>query len=110
MLVYGGTFKAGEGNRAEEDAQDLIPCDLNASRAFEEGLNRCTTRKQLRLVLEYLASENMNIVGSRGYVYSSKLLSNLVEELDIREANLFPRTSGLRAKFMEVTHQTYVIG
>ena len=109
MLVYGGTFHAGEGNRADEDAQDLPPCDLNAIRVFEDGLNRCTTLKELRLVLEYLASENMNIVGSRGYVYSSKLLSNLVERVHLMDSNLFPRTSGLRSKFIELTHQTIVI-
>lgn len=103
MLVYGGTFHAGEGNSAKEDAQDLPPCDLNAVRIFEDGLNRCTTLKELRLVLEYLASENMNIVGSRGYVYSSKLLSNLVERVHVREATLFPRTSGLRRTFINLS-------
>ena len=89
--------------RADEDAQDLPPCDLNAVRTFEGGLNRCTTLKELRLVLEYLASENMNIVGSRGYVYSSKLLSNLVERLHVLDATLLPRTSGLRGKFIDLS-------
>lgn len=103
MLVYGGTFHAGEGNRADEDAQDLPPCDLNAIRVFEGGINRCTTLKELRLVLEYLASENMNIVGSGGYVYSSKLLSNLVESLHVLDATLLPRTSGLRGKFIDLS-------
>lgn len=103
MLVYGGTFHAREWNTADEDAQDLPPCDLNAIRVFEDGLNRCTTLKELRLVLEYLASENMNIVGSRGYVYSSKLLSNLVESLHVLGATLLPRTSGLRSKFIELS-------
>lgn len=103
MLVYGGTFHPMHGNRADEDAQDLQPCDLNAIRVFEGGINRCTTLKELRLVLEYLASENMNIVGSRGFVYSSKLLSNLVERVHVMDSALFPRTSGLRRTFIDLS-------
>lgn len=101
MLVYGGTFHS-RSNVADEDAQDLTPCDLNAMHVFNDGLNHCTTRKDLRLVLEYLASENMNIVGSCGKVYSSHKLANIVEGLHVLEANLLPQTCGLRRKFLDL--------
>lgn len=104
MLVYGGTFGVGGGNRAKEDAQDLKPCDLNALRAFELGVNQATTVKELSLVLDYLAENNMSIVGSRGYVYSAKNLGAIANTkgLDLLDVTMFPRTAGLRAKLIEL--------
>lgn len=104
MLVYGGTFTPEGVNRAKEDAINLKPCDLNALRVFEQGVAQATDVKGLVLVLNYLAENNMNIVGSRGFVYSSRKLSD--ELLDEQPTHLnvaiLPRTGGLRAKFIEL--------
>lgn len=104
MLVYGGTYGMDGGNRAREDAQDLKPCDLNALRAFEIGINQATTVKELSLVLDYLAENNMNIVGSRGYVYNAGNLGRIMrtQGLDMLDVTMFPRTAGLRGKLIDL--------
>lgn len=104
MLVYGGTFTPEGGNRAKEDAINLKPCDLNALRVFEQGVAQATDVKGLVLVLNYLAENNMNIVGEFGAAYSSKGLSRVLGNAlhDVMEARLLPRTGGLRAKFIEL--------
>lgn len=103
MLVIGGTFQNYTGNRAAEDAVNLPHTSVEAHRLFTTEVANAKCLDELRDVLIRLSSENKNIVGSRGYVYSSKKLARLITCEGLRqEPNLLPRTGGLRNKYLEL--------
>lgn len=103
MLVIGGTFHFNTGNRADEDAIQLPHTSVEAHRLFTTSVAQAHDLFDLRDVLSRLAADNLNIVGSRGYVYSSKKLARLILCDGLRqEPNLLPRTGGLRSKYLEL--------
>lgn len=106
MLVFGGTFKMGNGNRALESSQELEPAD-NEYPVFEEMVNSCDDLDSIADMLNVIGTEGVNIVGSRSYVYSSSSLSNIV--MGLKECTTLdyyveyditciPRTGGLRKR------------
>lgn len=103
MLVIGGTFEPKGGNRANEDAVALRQVGPERARLFSYSITHAKDLYELRDVLCELATSNINIVGSRGYVYSSKLLARLIPSEGLKwQPNLLPRTAGLRAKYLEL--------
>lgn len=103
MLVIGGTFEPKGGNRANEDAVALRQVGTERVRLFTHKITHSKDLYDLRDVLSELASDNINIVGSRGYVYSSKLLARLITTEGLKwQPNLLPRTCCLRAKYLEL--------
>lgn len=104
MLAIGGTFHENTGNRADEDAQDLPHTGVEKHRLFTAEIAASRDLFELRDVLLRLATDNVNIIGSRGYVYSSKKLARLIHCEGLRqEPNLLPRTGGLRSKYLELS-------
>jgi hypothetical protein len=109
MLVIGGSFHVSNGNRALEDAVELVPVSLERIRLFTQQVKVAKDLFDLRDAVSRLAEDDINIVGSRGYVYSSKLLARLIPSDGLRwEPNLLPRTVGLRAKYLELAGFNHV--
>lgn len=103
MLVIGGTFHVNTGNRADEDAIQLPHTSVERHRLFTTEVAQAKDLFDLRDVLSRLAADDLNIIGSRGFVYSSKKLARLITCDGLRqEPNLLPRTGGLRNKYLEL--------
>ena len=98
MLVIGGTL-AGFSNRMREDAYELKPClnkTLNCE--FQDAIDS-ENLDNIHECLEHLHNQDVHIVGSRGYVYHSGRLRELLEFTEggaFIDLRLFPRTAGLR--------------
>lgn len=116
MLVFGGTFKMSNGNRALESSRELGPAD-NQYPPFEEMVNSCYDLDSIANMLDVIGKEGVNIVGSRSYVYSSLLLSNIImglkgcTVLDIcveYDMVCIPRTGGLRERVITLWDENRV--
>lgn len=105
MLVYSEEKRSFDSNRLHyfeehyENSDQKV--DFSKIQSFED----------LIFTLDMLAEQNLHLVGTRGYVYHSKAMSDLV--LSYKEAkekghqatlpwNLLTRTGGLRAKTIEL--------
>jgi len=111
-LVYGGTPDPWSNRMLENLNYEVLPfVDLETVEEYRLWLAECTSVDELQCLLLDLDDNNMNIAGSRGYVYQSSkqaevcgLLLGLVpypDELYAR-INLLTRTLGLRVKFWEL--------
>lgn len=105
QLVYGGTYSDGSYNRAKELAHELEPVTtVTLTKLVEE----CDTLQDIKWLFLTLEQKNINIVGSRGYVYGSAKLGAALSELEdspvafMFNSNVFPRTGGLRQKIIDI--------
>lgn len=100
MFVIGGTPEQNS-NRMVEDAFELDPC-LDVS--YYDRLTHAILAKdalKIKIALQVMADKNINIVGSRGYVYQTQKLVKMIEQYVVEKPiynlyNVFPRTMGLR--------------
>jgi hypothetical protein len=113
-LVYGGTPDFYSSRMLENlNHQVLAPVNLETVEEYRLWLAECTSVDELQCLLLDLDDNNMNIVGSRGYVYQSSKQADVCEvllglipypdELYAR-LNLLTRTLGLRTKFWELVN------
>lgn len=106
MLVIGGTPITEKGTRMVEDAFELEPClDLQSYESLKNALHQKDLEK-IKKVLKSLSSQDINLVGSRGYVYRTKRLAELIDEVVAKNnflpSAIFPRTMGLRKTITEI--------
>ncbi len=103
MLVFGGTPEPNS-NRMKEDAFELQPCLLQSCYDLLQNAIKVKNISAIHDTLVVLSNRNINIVGSRGYVYQTKKLAEILlhtkqvvpVKLPIGSYNVFPRTMGLR--------------
>jgi len=112
-LVYGGTPDPWSNRMLENlNQQSLTFVNLETVEEYRKWVSECTSVDELQYLLLDLDEKNMNIVGSRGYVYQSskqaevcEVLLGLVAYPDelYNSLNLLTRTLGIRVKFWELT-------
>lgn len=97
MLLLGGSQIHGSGNRLFEDASELEVClDKDINNSLLSAI-ASEDRYTIVEVLTKLGEQDINLLGSRGYVYSTcKLAKELIDERAEFKTNVFPRTAGLR--------------
>jgi len=114
-LVYGGTPDI-HGNRMIENilfcTLEFVPECIEVE--VEAKINSCESVKDLAEVMKELDFHDINIVGTRGYIYQSKAMASsidfikgLSEDINIvwhwqSQVNLLTRTLGLRGKFINL--------
>lgn len=106
MLVYSEETKSSLTNRLRYLEDVYLPSDTEAD------FTACTTFEEVLRLLEYLETNNLHLVGSRGYVYHSGAMKETVELIQdtadinpddtITFWNLLTRTAGLRETVMRV--------
>lgn len=114
MLVYGGT-RAGISNRTQEMSWQLTPVAENIVNAYEQDIDNCQTVDELLDVLFDMKICDINIVGSRGYVYLSGCMAteiSLLRGIDPTSCvdmwNVVTRGMGLRVKAAELVLAEYI--
>lgn len=100
-LVWGGTADL-YNYRMTEASWELNPVSDEVTQAYYEQIQAKTCRKGLITVLKHMADNNINIVGTRGYVYSSEGQANIVENYNPYRPNELTRGMGIRQKMMEI--------
>lgn len=98
-LVYGGTSSLT--NRAIEMGHQLIEVDSGIVDEITTKIKQCDSIESLISVLQYMEEQNINFVGSRGYVYMTKSMICMLET-GFYSFNLFTRSCGLRDKVVEL--------
>jgi len=108
-LVYGGTPDPWSNRMIENlNYEVLYFVDLSTVDQYRKSISECTSVDGLKHILLDLDKNNMNIVGSRGYVYQSAKQAEVCEELLylvaypkdlIKSITLLTRTLGIRVKF-----------
>lgn len=100
-LVWGGT--PDENNyRMVEASWELNPVSDEVTQAYYNQIQAKTCRKGLIAVLKHMAENNINICGTRGYVYSSLGQAENVEHFNYYYANALTRGMGIRQKMIEI--------
>lgn len=100
-LVWGGT--PDEDNyRMVESSWQLNPVSDEVTKAYYDQIQAKTCRKGLIAVLKHMAENNINICGTRGYVYSSYGQAEQVENFNYYYANALTRGMGIRQKMIEI--------
>lgn len=100
-LVWGGT--PDEDNyRMVEASWELNPVSDEVTKAYYDQIQSKTCRKGLIAVLKHMAENNINICGTRGYVYSSGGQAEQVENFNYYYANALTRGMGIRQKMIEI--------
>lgn len=108
-LVWGGI--PDEGNfRIIEPSWLLNPVSDEVTQAYHEQIQAKTCRKGLVTVLKHMADNNINIVGTRGYVYSSSGQANIVDNFNRYYPNSLTRGMGIRQKMMEIYEKEKIDG
>lgn len=100
-LVWGGTPDRGN-YRMLEPSWELNPVSDEVTQAYYEQIQAKTCRKGLITVLKHMAENNINISGTRGYVYSSEGQANIVENFNPYFPNELTRGMGIRQKMVEI--------
>lgn len=100
-LVWGGTPDL-YNYRMEEASWELNPVSEEVTKAYYEQIQTKTCRKGLITVLKHMAENNISIVGTRGYVYSSEGQANIVENFKPYAPNELTRGMGIRQKMIEI--------
>lgn len=80
--------------------------EWNVLQNVKMDFSDCLTTDEVRNALERMDKLGFHIMGSRGYIYHSKSLANMVYLIDRgvpMALKLFPRTFGLRGKLKEVS-------
>jgi hypothetical protein len=108
-LVYGGTPDSWSNRMLENlNKQVLSPVSLETVEEYRQWVSECTSVNELQGLLLNLDDNNMNIVGSRGYVYQSSKQAEVCEGLlDLvahpdqlyKSITLLTRILGIRVKF-----------
>lgn len=100
-LVWGGT--PDEDNyRMVEPSWKLNPVSDEVTKAYYDQIQAKTCRKGLIAVLKHMARNNINICGTRGYVYSSEGQAKQVENFNYYYDNALTRGMGIRQKMIEI--------
>lgn len=72
-------------------------------------VDQIETLNDLQDSLIAMNSVGIHIMGSRGYIYSSKVLAEIVEQyldnIRVAPVTCFPRTFGLRAKVLKLLNE-----
>lgn len=87
---------------------NTVQSEYTAFENIEVDFSTCLTTDEVRDCLEKMNKLGMHIMGSRGYVYHSQKLADMIEFVDegmIVGAGfrVFPRTFGLREKLKQVS-------
>lgn len=108
-LVWGGT--PNEGNfRMIEPSWLLNPVSDEVTQAYHEQIQAKTCRKGLVTVLKHMADNNINIVGTLGYVYSSGGQAKVVENFNPYFSNQLTRGMDIRQKMIEIYEKEKIDG
>lgn len=108
-LVWGGTPDWGN-YRMNEASWELNPVSDEVTQAYYEQIQAKTCRKGLIAVLKHMAENNINISGTRGYVYSSEGQANIVENFNPYFPNELTRGMGIRQKMLEIYEKEKIDG
>lgn len=105
-LVRGGTPVLGK-NRAAEKATELDPVGEPLASTIERKIRNSTSAEDLYDVLDDMIECDINIVGSRDYVYVTKRIKYFIEHLEkigyiSFYGNLITHSGGLRDKVKEL--------
>lgn len=100
-LVWGGT-PDDDNYRILEPSWKLNPVSDEVTQAYYDHIQAKTCRKGLIAVLKHMADNNVNISGTRGYVYSSQGQAYQVENFNPWYSNALTRGMGIRQKMMEI--------
>lgn len=100
-LVWGGT-PDNNNYRMEEPSWELNPVSDEVTQAYYDQIQAKTCRKGLISVLKHMAENNINISGTRGYVYSSSGQAKIVENFNPYYPNQLTRGMGIRQKMVEI--------
>lgn len=100
-LVWGGT-PDNDNYRMEELSWELNPVSDEVTQAYYDQIQAKTCRKGLTSVLKHMAENNINISGTRGYVYSSSGQAKIVENFNPYYPNQLTRGMGIRQKMVEI--------
>jgi hypothetical protein len=113
-LVYGGTPDK-DSNRMIENTMftvmDFVPEDEED--LFHEEIMNARSLDELTNVLLNINYHDINIVGTRGYIYQSIAMANVIEGLRHlavdgqwkERVTLLTRTLGIRSRFIELMLQ-----
>lgn len=108
-LVWGGTPDY-DNYRMLESSWELNPVSDEVTQAYYEQIQAKTCRKGLIAVLKHMAANNINISGTRGYVYSSEGQANIVENFEPYIPNELTRGMGIRQKMLEIYKKEEING
>ena len=108
-LVWGGTPDS-DNYRMEESSWELNPVSDEVTQAYYDQIQAKTCRKGLISVLKHMADNNINISGTRGYVYSSSGQAKVVENYNPYHPNHLTRGMGIRHKMMEIYEREIIDG
>jgi len=100
LLVIGGTEQEGTSRLLEMEG-DLENPDQSIQEAFQQCLLECKDLKELSSLLVHLSNYGVNIIGSRGYLYSSKGQSIIIHDR-CWPTNHLTRSLGIRDKYIEL--------
>jgi hypothetical protein len=85
-----------------EASWGLNPVSDEVTKAYYDQIQDKTCRKGLITVLKHMAENNINICGTRGYVYSSEGQACQVENFNHYYPNALTRGMGIRQKMIEI--------
>lgn len=100
-LVYGGR-RDGLSNRMVQDATMLPEVKEEVVEEYFKAIQKAATRKQLAEVLIHMNDNNINIVGTRDYVYSSISMATEVMHFHPSTCQVITRSMNLRNKVFEL--------
>ena len=78
-LVYGGTSAFGS-NRAKQMVDELDVLNDVIVNAYKKDLAKCESVNDVLDILYDMEVNNINIIGSRGYVYMTKCMADVIKE------------------------------
>lgn len=108
-LFFGGTEVLNSNRMFEiEGKDDLVYVSKEVEESFEIAIKECRTVDELIYILETMKRSNINIVGSRGYTYSSEGQADNIRYLNDypHQFNLLTRALGIRSKYLELIGYT----
>lgn len=98
-LVYGGNVDLhSESTRLKELSYELEPVPTYIVELYYSCIQKAETQVELLNALYHMSNNNINIVGSRNYVYSSFRQGCILEDFTIDRSNRITRGMGLREK------------
>lgn len=101
-LVFGGNCE-WNSNRAKESAWELMEVPEEVVEEYKLQISNADSIENLKRIIKHMADNNINIVGSRAYVYMTSELLHVIDRLGILYPyNYLPRTIGIRAKAIEL--------
>jgi hypothetical protein len=101
ILVIGGRT-TGFNNTLRESVYELDKVPQQIEEVYLGKVQRASSLGELAAILDDLHEFNYNLVGSRGYCYSSERIAGVIRRGDLWDAPLITRTGGLREKFVEL--------